>query len=147
MAVATAIAIGAGVSAASSIYAANKGAGAAKSAAAAQQRSASDALNLQRSIYNQQMQMQSPFVGLGQQSAMTLGRLTGITPGSRFAAPPMQAPMGMTSPIGAAGGFMGGVPRMPSGVMPLQQQQIPPQMAQAMGAARPTLGSLSGMRY
>lgn len=150
----TAIAIGAtAASAGASVYGAKKAAGASKQAASAQERSANRAMDLQRNIYNQQQQMQSPFVGLGQQAAMTLGRLSGVTPGSRFAAPPMQAPMGM-GPVGGMGGGMGGmgggVPRMPQGAMygrPMGPQQLPPEMAQASASARGTLGNLAGMRY
>jgi hypothetical protein len=150
MAIATATAIAIGATAAStagSVYAAKKGASAAKNAADVQGRSADRALDLQRNIYNQQMQMQSPWVGLGQQSAMTLGRLTGVTPGSRFAAPPMQAPMGM-GPIGMGmgggmGGMGGGVPRAPIGPqqmaprMPMQQMPMPQQSQMTLGGLMP----------
>lgn len=139
----TAIAIGAtAASAGASVYSAKKGASAAKNAAAVQGRSADRALDLQRNIYNQQMQMQSPWVGLGQQSAMTLGRLTGVTPGSRFAAPPMQAPMGMGMPMGGGmGGMGGGVPRMPMG-QPQMAPRMPMPQQMPMQPSPMTLGSL-----
>jgi len=129
IATATAIGIAAAASAGASVASAKMSSNAANKAAGMQQQSSNNALDFQRNIYNQQMQMQSPWVGLGQQSAMTLGRLMGAPSGSQFAAPPMQAPIGMGGPT-------------PWGMGSGMGQQVQPQMA---APRRPpmTLGGLS----
>lgn len=112
----TAIAIAAGASAGAGIASAKMQSSAANKAAKTQQQSANQALGLQRDIYNQQYQLHSPYMALGNSAATTLGRLTGVTPGMRFAAPPQQMPPQMGMPMGPQPGgvarprypFMGG---------------------------------------
>lgn len=126
IATATAIGIAAAASAGASVASSKMASNASKKAAGMQQQSANSALDLQRNIYNQQMQMQSPWVSMGQQSAMTLGRLMGVPQGSQFAAGPMQPPMGM-QPIGMQGPQAYG---MGSGGGGVPQQQTAGQMLQ-----------------
>lgn len=121
IATAAAIALAAGAaSAGSSVYAAKKGSDAAKKAALTQAQSARDAQGMAGSMFQQQQQMQSPYMALGGNAAMTLGRLMGQPAGSRFAAPPMN--------LGQFGGG-GGPAQFPSGV-PVGVQPLGPQAPQ-----------------
>lgn len=120
----TAIAIAAAASAGSSVAAAKIGSNAAKNAAKTQAQSAREAQGMAGNIFQQQQQQQSPYMALGSNSAMTLGRLMGQPQGSRFAAPPMNL------------GQFGGPPQVPSGVAPLappQGSMGPPPMGPPSG--------------
>lgn len=153
MAIATSIAIGAAVAAGTagaSVAAAHMNSNAANRAANMQQQAGRDALDFQRNVYNQQLQMQSPFVGLGQQSAMTLGRLMGTPQGAQFAASPMQMPFGMggASPFASPGsaGSLGAPGGTPQSILGAMGRGAPAMGNMGNGmrapAARMTLGSL-----
>jgi hypothetical protein len=100
MGVVTALAIG---SIAASAYGAHKAASASEKASGLQADSANRALDLQRNIYNQQQQMQAPYMGLGNSAAMTLGRLMGAPAGSQFASAGLGPGAGLPMKPGAAG--------------------------------------------
>lgn len=108
-AIAAAAAIAAGTSIASAKMASNS----AKNAAKIQAQSGREANTLAGSIYGQQQRMQSPYMAIGQNAAMTLGRLMGAPQGSRYAAPPVDlngwgAMMGLPqAPVGMAPGSSG----------------------------------------
>lgn len=127
----TAIAIAAGASAAGSVASAKMGSNAAKKAAETQAKSAREAQGMAGNIFQQQQQMQSPYMQLGGNAAGMLGRLTGSTGGARFASPPMgfgalggngvmpglppppgQVPPGV-APMGPPSGYTGGPPMGP----------------------------------
>jgi hypothetical protein len=104
MGVATTIAIAAAASAAGSVASSKIQSNAAKKAASMQQQASNQGMDLQRQMYGQQMQMHSPYMGMGNSAANTLGRLMGAPAGAQFASAPLQNPMmGMGMPMGGMG--------------------------------------------
>lgn len=49
---------------------------------------------MQGNVFRQQQAMQSPYMAMGNNAAMTLGRLMGAPQGARYAAPPMDMGQG-----------------------------------------------------